>query len=158
MNEQPGWHKHKLATAAETELDHRHVRATNTVQRGRPVVKEVPGEIWLRSSTDLPWNLARHLTWHQLESPSSWRRSWLHSGEIPEVPDIHTHRRSSWISFFLGKRISLPSLKVPTKKDIFNTCSVLCTHTSTPVWYTQNIECNSGEGELDTRDLEMSQF
>ncbi|KAK7832986.1 hypothetical protein U0070_012142, partial [Myodes glareolus] len=44
---------------------------------------------------------------------------------------------------------------VPTKKDIFNTCSVLCTHNSTPVWYTQNIECNSGEGELDTRDLEI---
>lgn len=60
--------------------------------------------------------------------------------------------------FYLGKRISLPSLKVPTKKDIFNTCSVLCTHTSTPVRYTQNIDSNSGEGELDTRDLEMSQF
>lgn len=54
MNEQPGGHKHKLATAVETELDHRHVRAANMVQRGRPVVKEDPGEIWLRSSKDLP--------------------------------------------------------------------------------------------------------
>lgn len=60
--------------------------------------------------------------------------------------------------FYLGKRITLPSFKASTKKDIFNTCSVLCTHTSTPVRYTQNIESNSGEGELDTRGLEMSQF
>lgn len=42
MNEQPDWHKHKLANAAETELDYSHVRAANMVQSCRPVVKEFP--------------------------------------------------------------------------------------------------------------------
>ncbi|CAO2584402.1 CDCA5 [Lemmus lemmus] len=59
-----------------------------------------------------------------------------------EVPSAHTLRRSPRISFILEKENS-PPLKVPTKEDLFKTCSVPDTPTSTP--------------ELDTRDLEMSQ-
>lgn len=72
MNEQPGWHKHKLPTAVETELDHRHVRAANTVQRGTPSGQRGPrgnlAHIFQRSSLKFG---QRHLTWHQLESLSS---------------------------------------------------------------------------------------
>lgn len=73
-----------------------------------------------------------------------------------EVPSVHTLRRSPRISFILEKENS-PPLKVPTKEDLFKTCSVPGTPTSTPVLYAQNVDSNSGEGELDTRDLEMSQ-
>ncbi|XP_052047773.1 sororin [Apodemus sylvaticus] len=73
-----------------------------------------------------------------------------------EVPDVHTLNRSPRISFILEKENN-PPLKVPTKEDLFKTCSVPGTPSSTPVLYTQNVESNSGEAELDTRDLEMSQ-
>ena len=73
-----------------------------------------------------------------------------------EVPDVHTVRRSPRISFILEKENN-PPLKVPTKEDLFKTCSVPGTPSSTPVLYTQNVEPDSGEAELDSRDLEMSQ-
>lgn len=73
-----------------------------------------------------------------------------------EVPAVHTLRRSPRISFILEKENN-PPLKVPTKEDLFKTCSVPVTPASTPVLYAHNVESNSGEGELDTRDLEMSQ-
>lgn len=73
-----------------------------------------------------------------------------------EVPDVHTLRRSPRISFIVEKENN-PPLKVPTKEDLFKTCSVPGTPSSTPVHYTQSIESISGETELDTRDLEMSQ-
>lgn len=73
-----------------------------------------------------------------------------------EVPDVHTLNRSPRISFILEKENN-PPLKVPTKEDLFKTCSVPGTPSSTPVLSTQNVESNSGEAELDTRDLEMSQ-
>ncbi|XP_021071139.1 sororin [Mus pahari] len=73
-----------------------------------------------------------------------------------EVPDVHTVRRSPRISFILEKENN-PPLKVPTKEDLFKTCSVPGTPSSTPVLCTQNVDPDSGEAELDTRDLEMSQ-
>lgn len=74
-----------------------------------------------------------------------------------EVPAVHTPlRRSPRVSFILEKENS-PPLKVPTKEDLFKTCSVPGTPSCTPVLYTQNVESKSREVELDTRDLEMSQ-
>ncbi|XP_051003018.1 sororin [Acomys russatus] len=73
-----------------------------------------------------------------------------------EVPPVHRLRRSPRISFILEKENS-PPLKVPTKEDLFKTCPVPGTPSSTPVLYTHNVESNSGEGEQDARDLEMSQ-
>ncbi|XP_052617244.1 sororin [Peromyscus californicus insignis] len=74
-----------------------------------------------------------------------------------KAPAVHTLRRSPRVSFILEKENS-PPLKVPTKEDLFKTCSVPGTPTSTPVLYTQNADSNSVEGEeLDTRALEMSQ-
>lgn len=58
------------------------------------------------------------------------------------------------IAFFLEKENHLPS-KEPTKEDLFKTCSVPSTPTTTPVLQPLNVESNSGE-DLDTRDLEMS--
>lgn len=60
------------------------------------------------------------------------------------------------ISFFLEKENS-PPLKVPTNEDRIRTCAIPGTSTSTPVLHTQNEKSSSGEGELDARDLEMSQ-
>uniref|UniRef100_A0A8D1KF32 Cell division cycle associated 5 n=1 Tax=Sus scrofa TaxID=9823 RepID=A0A8D1KF32_PIG len=59
------------------------------------------------------------------------------------------------IAFFLEKENNPPS-KEPTREDLFQTRSVPVTPTPTPVLCSLNVESNSGEGDLDARDLEMS--
>uniref|UniRef100_A0A8C3WRM0 Cell division cycle associated 5 n=1 Tax=Catagonus wagneri TaxID=51154 RepID=A0A8C3WRM0_9CETA len=74
-----------------------------------------------------------------------------HTVETPSVP---TPRRSPRIAFFLEKENNPPS-KEPAREDLFQTCSVPVTPTSTPVLCPE-VESNSGQGDLDARDLEMS--
>uniref|UniRef100_M3YLP8 Sororin-like middle region domain-containing protein n=1 Tax=Mustela putorius furo TaxID=9669 RepID=M3YLP8_MUSPF len=73
----------------------------------------------------------------------------------PQVPPVHTPRRSPRIAFFLEKENNPPS-KEPAKEDRFKACGVPVTPTTTPVLCPLNAESSSKEGELDARDLEMS--
>ncbi|KAM8815120.1 sororin-like isoform 1-T1 [Rhynchonycteris naso] len=72
----------------------------------------------------------------------------------PQIPSDHSPRRSPRIAFVLEKENS-PVIKEPTREDLFKTCSVPVTPTTTPVQYGPNVESSSRE-DLDTRDLEMS--
>ncbi|XP_007174337.1 sororin [Balaenoptera acutorostrata] len=72
-----------------------------------------------------------------------------------EIPSVHSPRRSPRIAVFLEKENNPPS-KEPTREDLFQTCSVPVTSASTPVLCSLNVESDSGEGDLDARDLEMS--
>ncbi|KAM8815121.1 sororin-like isoform 2-T2 [Rhynchonycteris naso] len=71
-----------------------------------------------------------------------------------KIPSDHSPRRSPRIAFVLEKENS-PVIKEPTREDLFKTCSVPVTPTTTPVQYGPNVESSSRE-DLDTRDLEMS--
>ncbi|KAB0388919.1 hypothetical protein E2I00_007544, partial [Balaenoptera physalus] len=71
-----------------------------------------------------------------------------------EIPSVHSPRRSPRIAVFLEKENNPPS-KEPTREDLFQTCSVPVTSASTPVLCSLNVESDSGEGDLDARDLEM---
>ncbi|XP_055466565.1 sororin [Psammomys obesus] len=73
-----------------------------------------------------------------------------------EAPALHTLRRSPRISFKLEKENS-PPLTVATEEELLKICAVPGASANTLVLRTENVESNSGEGELDARDLEMSQ-
>lgn len=49
-----------------------------------------------------------------------------------------------------------PLGREPTGENLFKTCSVPVTPTTTPVLYDPDVESNSRGRDLDTRDLEMS--
>lgn len=49
-----------------------------------------------------------------------------------------------------------PPGQEPTREDLFKSCSVPSTPTTTPVLCNPDVESNSREQDLDTRDLEMS--
>ncbi|XP_025301602.3 sororin isoform X2 [Canis lupus dingo] len=59
------------------------------------------------------------------------------------------------IAFFLEKENNPPT-KEPAREDLFKSCSIPVTPTTTPVLYPVNVESNSREEDLDARDLEMS--
>ncbi|XP_059566143.1 sororin isoform X1 [Myotis daubentonii] len=67
----------------------------------------------------------------------------------PQIPSVHSPRRSPRIAFSLEKENNPPT-KEPSKEDLFKQCSVPATPVQSPE------ESNSSEGDLDTRDLEMS--
>uniref|UniRef100_A0A9L0IRD0 Cell division cycle associated 5 n=1 Tax=Equus asinus TaxID=9793 RepID=A0A9L0IRD0_EQUAS len=108
-----------------------------------------------KSGSDLPSTLpaicpkAPHAA--PVRKPIVLKKIVAHAAQIPSV---NSPRRSPRIAFFLEKENHLPS-KEPTKEDLFKTCSVPSTPTTTPVLQPLNVESNSGE-DLDTRDLEMS--
>ncbi|XP_003122614.2 sororin [Phacochoerus africanus] len=87
-----------------------------------------------------------------VRKPIVLKKIVAHTVETPSVP---TPRRSPRIAFFLEKENNPPS-KEPTREDLFQTRSVPVTPTPTPVLCSLNVESNSGEGDLDARDLEMS--
>ncbi|XP_016063810.1 PREDICTED: sororin isoform X2 [Miniopterus natalensis] len=109
-----------------------------------------------KSGSDLPntlpeiWPKAPHAT--PARKPIVLKKIVAHTVEIPSV---YSPRRSPRIAFFLEKE-NHPPTKKPTGEDIFKTCSVPATPAPTPVLYSPNVESNSREGDLDTRDLEMS--
>lgn len=59
------------------------------------------------------------------------------------------------IAFFLEKENKPPGQE-PTREDLFKSCSVPSTPTTTPVLCNPDVESNSREQDPDTRDLEMS--
>ncbi|ELK16992.1 Sororin [Pteropus alecto] len=72
-----------------------------------------------------------------------------------KIPSVHSPPRSPRIAFFLEKENKPPG-REPTGEDLFKTCSVPVTATTTPVLYDLDVESNSRGRDLDTRDLEMS--
>ncbi|XP_045710803.1 sororin isoform X1 [Phyllostomus hastatus] len=73
----------------------------------------------------------------------------------PQVPSAHSPRRSPRLAFFLEKENNPPSKEL-TREDLFKTRSVPVTPNTTPVLGDPDVESDSREGDLDTRDLEMS--
>ncbi|XP_037697131.1 sororin-like isoform X1 [Choloepus didactylus] len=73
----------------------------------------------------------------------------------PQIPAVHSPRRSPRIAFFLEKENN-PPIKEPTKEDLFKTCSVPITPATTPVLNSLKVESSSKERHPDARDLEMS--
>ncbi|XP_024429762.2 sororin isoform X2 [Desmodus rotundus] len=74
---------------------------------------------------------------------------------VVEVPSVHSPRRSPRLAFFLEKENNPPSKEL-TREDLFKSCSVPVTPNTTPVLCDLDVESESREGDLDTRDLEMS--
>ncbi|KAF6102627.1 cell division cycle associated 5 [Phyllostomus discolor] len=74
---------------------------------------------------------------------------------VVEVPSAHSPRRSPRLAFFLEKENNPPSKEL-TREDLFKTRSVPVTPNTTPVLCDPDVESDSREGDLDTRDLEMS--
>ncbi|KAM5319352.1 sororin [Glossophaga mutica] len=74
---------------------------------------------------------------------------------VVEVPSVHSPRRSPRLAFVLEKENNPPSKEL-TREDLFKTCSVPVTPNTTPVLCDPDVESDSREGDLDTRDLEMS--
>ncbi|XP_058382450.1 sororin [Diceros bicornis minor] len=109
-----------------------------------------------KSGSDLPSTLpeicakAPHAA--PIRKPIVLKKIIAHTAEIPSV---NSPRRSPRIAFFLEKENNPPS-KEPMKEDLFKKYSVPDTPTTTPVLHPLNVESHSGEGALDTRDLEMS--
>nr|KAF6437204.1 cell division cycle associated 5 [Molossus molossus] len=109
-----------------------------------------------KSGSDLPntlpdiWPKAPHAT--PVRKPIVLKKIVAHAVKIPNV---HSPRRSPRIAFFLEKENN-PPIKEPTREDLFKTHSVPVTPTTTPVLYNPDVESNSREADLDTRDLEMS--
>ncbi|CAK6449709.1 unnamed protein product [Pipistrellus nathusii] len=68
-----------------------------------------------------------------------------------QIPAVDSPRRSPRIAFSLEKENNPPT-KEPTKADLFKKYSV----PATPVQSPDVVESNSSEGDLDTRDLDMS--
>lgn len=103
-----------------------------------------------KSGSDLPivlpeiWPKAPHAT--PVRKPIVLKKIVAHAVKIPSV---HSPRRSPRIAFSLEKENNPPT-KEPTKEDLFKQCSVPATPVQSPD------ESNSSEGDLDTRDLEMS--
>ncbi|XP_054580569.1 sororin [Eptesicus fuscus] len=67
-----------------------------------------------------------------------------------KIPSVHSPRRSPRIAFSLEKENNPPT-KEPTKEDLFEKFIVPATPVHTP-----DVEPNSSDGDLDTRDLDMS--
>ncbi|XP_006861012.1 PREDICTED: sororin-like [Chrysochloris asiatica] len=109
-----------------------------------------------KSGSDLPNTLPeiRPKTPHEapVRKPIVLKKIVAHAVEIPAV---HSPRRSPRIAFFLEKENNPPS-KEPTKEDLFKTCSIPITPTTTPVLLSLDTESSPRRGELDARDLEMS--
>ncbi|XP_059566144.1 sororin isoform X2 [Myotis daubentonii] len=103
-----------------------------------------------KSGSDLPnilpeiWPKAPHAT--PVRKPIVLKKIVAHAVKIPSV---HSPRRSPRIAFSLEKENNPPT-KEPSKEDLFKQCSVPATPVQSPE------ESNSSEGDLDTRDLEMS--
>uniref|UniRef100_A0A5F9DT40 Cell division cycle associated 5 n=1 Tax=Oryctolagus cuniculus TaxID=9986 RepID=A0A5F9DT40_RABIT len=60
------------------------------------------------------------------------------------------------IAFFLEKENNPPK-REPAREELFKSCSVPGTPATTPVLCSLNTSSNAKEGQLDARDLEMSQ-
>ncbi|XP_058518375.1 sororin isoform X2 [Ochotona princeps] len=73
-----------------------------------------------------------------------------------EMPAVHSPRRSPRIAFLLEKENNPPQ-REPAREDLFKSCSVPTTPTTTPVLCPPSAKSTSRDGELDARDLEMSQ-
>lgn len=141
-------------------MSERRTRSGGAVQRSGPRTSLTkPSKSSKRKSgSDLPNTFPE--VWPKTTPAAPVRKAIILKKIVPravEVPDVHTPvRRSPRISFILEKENN-PPLKVPTKEDLFKTCSVPGTPSSTPVLCAQNVKSNSREVEPDTRDLEMSQ-
>ncbi|XP_069924815.1 sororin isoform X3 [Oryctolagus cuniculus] len=73
-----------------------------------------------------------------------------------QLPAVQSPRRSPRIAFFLEKENNPPK-REPAREELFKSCSVPGTPATTPVLCSLNTSSNAKEGQLDARDLEMSQ-
>lgn len=110
-----------------------------------------------KSGSDLPsvlpelWRKAPHVA--SARKPIVLKKIVAHAVEIPAV---QSPRRSPRIAFFLEKENNPPK-REPAQEELFKSCSVPSTPATTPVLCSLNATSNAKEGELDARDLEMSQ-
>lgn len=110
-----------------------------------------------KSGSDLPsvlpelWRKAPHVA--SARKPIVLKKIVAHAVEIPAV---QSPRRSPRIAFFLEKENNPPK-REPAREELFKSCSVPSTPATTPVLCSLNATSNAKEGELDARDLEMSQ-
>ncbi|XP_069924813.1 sororin isoform X2 [Oryctolagus cuniculus] len=110
-----------------------------------------------KSGSDLPsvlpelWRKAPHVV--SARKPIVLKKIVAHAVELPAV---QSPRRSPRIAFFLEKENNPPK-REPAREELFKSCSVPGTPATTPVLCSLNTSSNAKEGQLDARDLEMSQ-
>uniref|UniRef100_A0A5F9DLN7 Cell division cycle associated 5 n=1 Tax=Oryctolagus cuniculus TaxID=9986 RepID=A0A5F9DLN7_RABIT len=109
-----------------------------------------------KSGSDLPsvlpelWRKAPHVA--SARKPIVLKKIVAHAVELPAV---QSPRRSPRIAFFLEKENNPPK-REPAREELFKSCSVPGTPATTPVLCPET-SSNAKEGQLDARDLEMSQ-
>lgn len=110
-----------------------------------------------KSGSDLPsvlpelWRKAPHVA--SARKPIVLKKIVAHAVELPAV---QSPRRSPRIAFFLEKENNPPKREL-AREELFKSCSVPGTPATTPVLCSLNTSSNAKEGQLDARDLEMSQ-
>ncbi|XP_023391530.1 sororin isoform X1 [Pteropus medius] len=146
-------------------MSERRTRSGGAAQRPEPAAPSSTQSLrrsQRKSGSDLPSTLPE--IWPKaplaapVRKPIVLKKIVAHAVKLilsPQIPSVHSPRRSPRIAFFLEKENKPPGQE-PTREDLFKSCSVPSTPTTTPVLCNPDVESNSREQDLDTRDLEMS--